>query len=164
MVFDTSTTPPTWVHIGIVHGGVICSDFFKNLDFPEIFSRTEDSEVLDFIRGIMYDYDDCEDYDDYECYDHYEYYDGSICKTLSGSKPNQECKFPFTFRGIEHNTCISGSKRRQPWCATDLDENGAYKKGMWGYCDTSNFPLGKQNETNIIYYLTVMFIYYNYQL
>ena len=53
MVFDTSTIPPTWVHIGLVHGGVVCSDFYKNLDFPEIFTRTEDSEVLDFIRNII---------------------------------------------------------------------------------------------------------------
>ena len=143
MVFDTSTTPPTWVHIGIVHGGVVCSNFYKNLDFPEIFARTEDSEVLDFIRGIMYD-DDYDHYDD--DYDHYDDYDGFICKTISGSKPNQECKFPFTFRGIEYNTCISGSKRRQPWCSTDLDANGAYTKGMWGYCDQSTCPLGKQNK------------------
>ena len=55
MVFDTTKSPPTWIHIGIVHGGVVCSDFYKNLDFPEIFSRTEDSEVLDFIRSFMDD-------------------------------------------------------------------------------------------------------------
>ena len=154
MVFDTSTTPPTWFHIGIVHGGVICSDFFKNLDFPEIFSRTEDSEILAFIRGIMdgshdeYDIYDYDHYysDDYYDYDHY--YDDNNCKTISasGSQPNQECKFPFIFRGIEHNNCISGSKRTQPWCPTELDANGAYKKGKWGYCDTSNCPLGKQNK------------------
>merc|ERR1719411_1279512 len=47
MVFDTTTTPPTWVHIGLVHGGVVCSDFYKNLDFPEIFSRTEDAEGVE---------------------------------------------------------------------------------------------------------------------
>ena len=50
MVFDTTKTPATWVHIGLVHGGVVCNDFYKALDFPEIFSRTEDAEVLDFIR------------------------------------------------------------------------------------------------------------------
>ena len=53
MVFDTTKTPATWVHIGLVHGGVVCSNFYKNLDFPEIFTRTEDSEVLDFIRNII---------------------------------------------------------------------------------------------------------------
>ena len=53
MVFDTTTSPPTWVHIGIVHGGIVCSDFTKAVVFPEIFSRTEDSEVLDFIRGFI---------------------------------------------------------------------------------------------------------------
>ena len=55
MVFDTTTSPPTWVHIGLVHGGIVCSDFTKALNFPEIFSRTEDSEVLDFIRSFMDD-------------------------------------------------------------------------------------------------------------
>ena len=51
MVFDTTKSPPQWIHIGIVHGGVVCTDFYKNLDFPEIFSRTEDSEVLEFIKN-----------------------------------------------------------------------------------------------------------------
>ena len=62
MVFDTTKTPPTWVHIGLVHGGVVCSDFYKNLDFPEIFTRTEDFEVLEFVRNFIdgdnYDYSD----------------------------------------------------------------------------------------------------------
>lgn len=53
MVFDTRSTPPKWVHIGLVHGGVVCSNFYKNLNFPEIFSRTEDSEVLNFIKNVM---------------------------------------------------------------------------------------------------------------
>ena len=87
MVFDTSITPPTWVHIGIVHGGVICSDFYKKLDFPEIFSRTEDAKVLDFIKRIMHG--DNYDHYEYEDYDDYEYDDHSVCKTISGPKSNQ---------------------------------------------------------------------------
>ena len=53
MFYDTQRSPPTYVVIGVVHGGSICSGFFKNLIFPEIFVRTEDSEVLKFIRNIM---------------------------------------------------------------------------------------------------------------
>ena len=81
-------------------------------------------------------------YDEYEneYYDQYE--DDGVCRTISGSHKNQECQFPFTFRGTEYHTCITGSKRQQPWCPTKLDDSGAYITGMWGYCDTSKCPLG----------------------
>ena len=87
------------------------------------------------------------DQDELQCYSEYNdyynnYYDDEICKTHSGSQANKECKFPFTFRGTEYNTCISGSRRRQPWCPTQLDANGAYVAGKWGYCDTTLCPLG----------------------
>ena len=129
MFYDTQKSPPAYVVIGIVHGGSICSGFFKNLIFPEIFVRTEDSEVLEFITNIM----------EYE----YDIYDDDICKTDSGSEANKECKFPFTFRGTEYNSCINGSRRRKHWCPTQLDENGTYVFGKWGYCDTKLCPLGK---------------------
>ena len=149
MLKDTRKNPPIWIHIGIVHGGIVCSKYLKALNFPEIFSRTEDSEVLDFINGIMdanvKPVEPVEPIETVEpdcVYD--EYYD-DICKTIDGSQINQECKIPFTFMGIKYHTCISGSKRRQPWCATKLDANGAYIRGMWGYCDTCACPLGKKN-------------------
>ena len=56
MFYDTETSPPTYVVIGIVHGGSICGGFYKSLIFPEIFVRTEDSEVLKFIRDIISKY------------------------------------------------------------------------------------------------------------
>ena len=77
-----------------------------------------------------------------EDYGEYDHYDDQTCKTISGSIKNKECQFPFTFRGTEYNTCITGSKRQQPWCPTELDNSGAYITGMWGYCDTSKCPLG----------------------
>ena len=76
-------------------------------------------------------------------YEYDEYADNNVCKTVSGSQANKECKFPFTFRGTEYNTCISGSRRRQPWCPTQLDANGAYVVGKWGYCDNNLCPLGR---------------------
>ena len=56
MFYDTQTSPPAYVVIGIVHGGSICGGFYKSLIFPEIFVRTEDSEVLEFIRNIIETY------------------------------------------------------------------------------------------------------------
>ena len=91
-------------------------------------------------------------YDEYEneneYYDIYE--DDQVCKTISGSHKNQECQFPFTFRGAVYDTCITGSKRRQPWCATELDNSGTYITGKWGYCDTSKCPLGNLKFKNLI--------------
>ena len=147
MVFDTSSTPPTWVHIGIVHGGVVCSNFFKNLNFPEIFSRTEDSEVLAFIRDIMDIMDGDDYYDDqfsgeesqHDC-DYYslsyDEYDDCVqknqCKTVDGSP----CIFPFMLRGKEKTNCISTRRRTRPWCPTQTDSStGVPVRNQWGYCD-----------------------------
>ena len=30
-------------------------------------------------------------------------------------------------------------KKDQPWCSTEVDSNGNYVKGLWGYCDTECF-------------------------
>ena len=160
MLKDTRQVPPVWIHIGIVHGGIVCSEFYKALNFPEIFSRTEDSEVLDFIKGIMDGNDPVNPVDPVNCvFD--EYYTDDICKTIDGSQIDQECKFPFTFMGVEYNTCITGSKRRQPWCATKLDSKGAYIRGMWGYCDNCACPTGKQNINSRLVLVSGQWSHYN---
>ena len=38
-------------------------------------------------------------------------------------------------RGKEVNNCISGIRRRQPWCPTKVDSNGVPVPGQWGNCD-----------------------------
>ena len=53
------------------------------------------------------------------------------CKTVD-EKP---CIFPFMHRGKEVNNCISGIRRRQPWCPTEVDSNGVPVPGKWGTCD-----------------------------
>ena len=141
MIFDTTSSPPMWIHIGIVHGGVVCSDFYKNLDFPEIFSRTEDSEVLEFIKNIM---DGDSSYYDGDCDFFSEDYEDCIamknqCKTVDGAA----CIFPFIFRGKEIRNCISTPPRRtKPWCPTESDV-----RGEWGYCNnqcpTEESEIGK---------------------
>ena len=69
--------------------------------------------------------------------------DDQVCKTISGPTPNQECKFPFSFEGKKYDTCITGRKRKQPWCPTELDKSGLFMRGKWGLCDISKCPLGK---------------------
>ena len=43
------------------------------------------------------------------------------------------CQFPFTYAGVEHNTCIEVGGC-QSWCATQLDTLGRYIPDMWGFC------------------------------
>ena len=69
-----------------------------------------------------------------------EYFD-DICVTISGSKSNEPCMFPFIFKGQQFNNCITGSKRTNPWCATQVDAFGNYIRGHWGYCG-ANCPFG----------------------
>ena len=30
-------------------------------------------------------------------------------------------------------------EKDQPWCSTEVDINGNFLKGLWGYCDTECF-------------------------
>ena len=53
------------------------------------------------------------------------------CKTVD-EKP---CILPFMHRGKEVNNCISGIRRRQPWCPTEVDSNCVPVPGQWGDCD-----------------------------
>ena len=53
------------------------------------------------------------------------------CKTIEGTP----CIFPFTFRSQQYTYCISGRKRKQPWCPTEVDSNGNPVPGQWGECN-----------------------------
>ena len=61
----------------------------------------------------------------------------SICTTDdSGRDRNAPCQFPFKFRRILHNGCITqGSKNGKSWCATAVDKKRNQIKGKWGNCD-----------------------------
>lgn len=63
---------------------------------------------------------------------------GLECKTNSGPKPNKLCVFPFTFQGLENFECAT-IEHNQPWCPTEVYENGSYVDGQWGNCDNSCF-------------------------
>ena len=53
------------------------------------------------------------------------------CKTVH----EIPCIFPFLFRGEEITNCITGVKRRQPWCPTTVDSDSVPVPGQWGYCN-----------------------------
>ena len=59
------------------------------------------------------------------------------CKTYSGPKNDDPCKFPFTFNGEVHENCITTDDRcGVPWCPTEDNENvGDVEFGSWGYCN-----------------------------
>jgi alkaline phosphatase D len=44
-----------------------------------------------------------------------------------------ECKFPFWYKDVEYNDCISIDETK-PWCATSVDAEQNYMPDNWGYC------------------------------
>ena len=53
------------------------------------------------------------------------------CKTIGG-KP---CIFPFHYAGKEYHACTSrDSDNGQPWCATQVDNDGHVLDFAWGDC------------------------------
>ena len=59
------------------------------------------------------------------------------CGTKGGPDANKPCVFPFQDREKIHSKCTSGTTDRQPWCPTEVDQNGYYIDGKWGYCDSN---------------------------
>ena len=55
------------------------------------------------------------------------------CKTV-GDK-GKPCVFPFEYSGRSYDKCTSrDSDNGQPWCATEVDENGYVVDNAWGDC------------------------------
>ena len=62
-----------------------------------------------------------------------------VCTTVSGSKPNASCIFPFKFNGITFDECTTMDNAEgdlTPWCSTLVDDSGehVYEAGNWGHC------------------------------
>ena len=59
------------------------------------------------------------------------------CITTINSSTRNPCIFPFWYKGILRNGCITED---DPdgwfWCSTNIDENGKHIPGKrnWGYC------------------------------
>merc|ERR1719197_1167062 len=59
--------------------------------------------------------------------------EGEQCRTVSGDL----CVFPFTYRGVVHNTCTKvGDQYHKAWCSLKTDSTGRHVSngGHWGYC------------------------------
>merc|ERR1719450_922532 len=60
------------------------------------------------------------------------------CKTVSGSKPNQPCQFPWRWgNSPEFSSCMFTPSYGHYWCST-LTENGVHVPGHWGICDMTS--------------------------
>ena len=59
------------------------------------------------------------------------------CVTTDGPDPNKPCFFPFIDRGISYSKCTLGASDLQPWCPTEVDQNGYYVDEKWGNCDSN---------------------------
>ena len=56
------------------------------------------------------------------------------CVTISSDK-HKPCIFPFVWKGKDRNECVKQQSSGKYWCATELKNNGEYKK--WGHCGDS---------------------------
>ena len=84
------------------------------------------------VKNFLLEQDE-QDIPDDDCFDYYseDYSTGKCCRTVNGIP----CVFPFKFRGEEFSTCISGERRKHPWCPTEVNSDGVPVLGQWGYCD-----------------------------
>ena len=58
------------------------------------------------------------------------------CTTVSGSKPNASCIFPFKFDGITYHECSTNPTPPSffpSWCSTLVDASGVHVGGQGNY-------------------------------
>ena len=60
--------------------------------------------------------------------------------TVGGNHSFKSCTFPFEYKGVNHDTCITQDSPGTPWCATERQ----YSESKWGYCDC---PFGNKFST-----------------
>ena len=86
------------------------------------------------------------------------------CVTKDGPDPNKPCVFPFIDRGIPHSKCTYGASDLQPWCPTEVDQNGYYIDEKWGNCEkncetgNTSFVSLMSDNYSIQYKLNLVFI------
>ena len=98
---------------------------------PRIFRPSSDPVPTISFYASFLDRDEICDYysEDYD-YDECQLLQNK-CKTVDG----EPCTFPFMFRSHEVKHCLSGTRRTQPWCPTEIDSNGGPVPGKWGVCN-----------------------------
>ena len=50
---------------------------------------------------------------------------------------NKRCKLPFKYAGITYKGCTTRDNQN-PWCYTEVDDNGSGIAGEWGNCAPEN--------------------------
>ena len=60
------------------------------------------------------------------------------CKTTEDSKvPNENCVFPFVYKGVKHHNCVRGKLPNtfgRYWCPTEVGSDGSFSEDKWGFC------------------------------
>jgi len=59
------------------------------------------------------------------------------CQTVSGPDTHKSCKFPFVYQEQIFYTCTTVDNGHQPWCATEVNDEGHHIIGKWGICSNS---------------------------
>lgn len=55
--------------------------------------------------------------------------------TRGDSVFDQECNFPFWYRGRRYSACTpDGEEGLAPWCSLQTNAEGNHSAGMWGFC------------------------------
>ena len=53
-----------------------------------------------------------------------------LCTTTT----NDQCIFPFSYKGVEYSSCSTVDNNGEQWCSTRTDHTGAHVQGSWGQC------------------------------
>ena len=86
-------------------------------------------------------------------------YANAIGHQIESPVANQQCKFPFTFKGNTYKKCTTrgrgipisthyfeGMFHQPHWCATDVDDDNVMIDGKWGYCSDECLPDTKWDD------------------
>ena len=67
----------------------------------------------------------------------------TVCKTVSGLKPNEVCIFPFGDDNVTYNRCTrikNELHNLKAWCSVKVDHSGKHIQHEWGYCEPACQP------------------------
>jgi len=53
-----------------------------------------------------------------------------LCTTTT----NDQCIFPFSYKGVEYSSCSTVDNNGEQWCSTRTDHTGGHVQGSWGQC------------------------------
>ena len=74
-----------------------------------------------------------------------------IIQGCGGPDANKPCVFPFQYSGTTYSKCTT-KEHDQPWCSTEVDDNGDQVMGKWKNCDSN---CGKSKNSFVLLGLCV---------